>query len=384
LPNYLRPLHGTRRVLLICGLLALLTLGLVLYVTLPRGTGDDPPLANANAHYSKRHFPRIGSPYVGVNYTHYAFPGCQFPGRGGGLSDTAILTNYQEDGVRDLVHRQLLRMRKNGVSSLRTVIWHMTNPARQRWGPVPSSGGTLGEPYRSNLIDYVREVRRFGFARLTIPFGPRGSNDPRSPRVPGQPSYNPAKFNENWHFIQDVRSIIKRYGPKRTRFDLLAEGAVSSYAPSDRIRRVQSYIRRLYSNYVRTFGKRDVTVSVIPARGSGDRGNRLQNLIDTFDATGLGQPRWYDIHIGYTPGEASHSLRNSDAVLRRNHLSQPFTVGETAYNDPRIARVIKRFRRDGGRRVQEVDSWYVRWTKKCNVSPPYRVSAFRKELVRRR
>jgi hypothetical protein len=369
-----------RRLLLFCAPIALLSLGAItLYVSLPRGAGDDPPLANA--HYSKKHFPRIGSPLVGVNYTHYDFPGCVSRGQG---TDTGILNNYHQDGIRNQVHRQLFQMRKNGVTSLRTVIWHLSEPlSRHQWGPLPSAGGTLREPYRSNLIDYVREVRRFGFARLTITFGPRESNNPRSPVGPGGRKYDPAKFEENWRFIQDVRSIVKRYGPRKSRFDLLSEGAVADFAPRDRIRRVTAYVRKMYTNYVRKFGKQDVTVSVIPARSILDGGNRLQNLINALNSTSLGQPRWYDVHIGYTPSEAAYALRNTDAVLRRNRLSQPLVVGETAYNDPRIARVIKRFRRDGGRRIQEVNSWYIRWTKKCNVSPPYKVNAFRKELVRR-
>jgi hypothetical protein len=382
LPSYRKLSPGARRALLVAAFIALLSVAaMTVYVSLPDGPGDDSPLANA--HYDKERFPRIRSPLVGVNYTHYDFPGCQFPGRPPGLSDTGILTNYHEPGVRNKVHRQLYEMRKNGVSSIRTVIWHMTDPGQQRWGPVPSAGGTLVEPYRSNLVNYVREVRRFGFARLTIPFGPRASNDPRNPRAPGQVSYDPAKFEENWRFIQDVRSLVKRHGPRWTRFDILAEGAVSSHAPRSRFTRVRNYVREMYTRYVRQFGKGDVTVSVIPARYSTDRGNRLQNLISVLESTGMGQPRWYDLHIGYTAVEADHSLRNSDAVLRRNRLSQPIVVGETAYNDRRIARVIRKFRGDGGRRVQEVISWYVRWTKKCNVSPPYRVTAFKRELLRR-
>lgn len=393
MPGHQKPSFGAGRLLAVSAIAALVILAaMTIYISLPDGSGDDSPLANgpggdsplAAAHYDKKRFPRTGSPLVGVNYTHYDFPGCQFPGRGSGLSDTAILTNYHEDGVREKVHRQLYEMRRNGVSSLRTVIWHMTDPGRQRWGPVPSAGGTLGEPYRSNLVNYAREVRKFGFARLTIPFGPRAANDPRNPRAPGQISYDPSKFEENWRFIQDVRSIVKRYGPRRTRFDILAEGAISSYAPRSRLTLVRRYLREIYTRYVRKYGNRDVTVSVIPARYRQDRGGRLQNLINILNSTGMGQPRWYDLHIGYTANEADHSLRDSQAVLRRNRLSQPITVGETAYNDRRIARVIRKFRRDGGQRIEEVDSWYVRHTKKCNVSPPYRVKAYRKELVRHR
>jgi hypothetical protein len=341
-------------------------LAVAVYGSLPRdeeGTGQF-----ADAHYGQTGFPRIGSPLIGANYTHYDFKGC-------GSSDTGILTNYQIGAIRSKVHRELFSMRKNGVATLRMIIWHMTNPSHQLWGPVPSAGGRLGEPYRSNLINYLREVKRFGFARLTIVFGPRGQNNPR------EISYDTAKFDENWRFIQDVRSLVKQYGPRASRFDLLNEGAPSNYAPKDRIVRVVRYVRNVYTHYVRTFGKSDVTVSVIPARHASDKGNRLQNLVNILRSTGLGQPRWYDLHIGYTPGDAQYALSNSDAVLRRNHLSQPIVVGETAYNDRRIAYVIRNFMRAGGRRIAEVTPWYLRWTKKCNVDPPYQVGAYRRVLV---
>jgi hypothetical protein len=344
-------------------------LGVAIYGSLPRD--EEGSSQFADAHYGQKRFPAIGSPLIGANYTHYDFIGCHF-------SDSDILATYQIPAIRSRVHRELFAMRKNGVATLRTVIWHMTDSSRQHWGPIPSAGGRLSEPYRSNLINYVREVRKFGFVRLTIVFGPRGSNNPR------ELSYDPAKFNENWRFIQDVRSLVKQYGPRVSRFDILSEGAPSSYAPKAHIARVARYLRNMYTHYVRTFGKSDVTVSVIPARRSTDRGNRLQNLINILKSTGLGQPRWYDLHIGYTPSEAEHSLWNSDAVLARNHLSQPIIVGETAYNDRRIAKVIKTFMNESGRRIVEVTPWYIRWTKKCNVDPPYSVGAYRRELVTHR
>jgi hypothetical protein len=359
-------LHRARSLPIPIIVVVLAILAVAIYGSLPRNGDDSGPFAGA--HYSQKRFPRIGSPLIGANYTHYDFRGC-------GFSDTAILRRYHIGSVRSKVHRELFSMRKNGVATLRTIIWHTTDASRQFWGPVSSAGGRLGEPYRSNLVNYLREVKKYGFVRLTIAFGPRGANNPRGL------GYDPAKFTENWRFIQDVRSLVKRYGPRVSRFDLLNEGAPSSHAPKDRVFRVARYVRNVYTHYVRTFGKSDVTVSVIPAKHSPDKGNRLQNLINILRGTGLGQPRWYDLHIGYTPSEAEHALRDSDSVLRRNSLSQPVIVGETAYNDRRIAQVIEKFVNESGRRIVEITPWYLRWTKKCNVDPPYSVGAYRRELV---
>jgi hypothetical protein len=276
---------------------------------------------------------------------------------------------------RNVVHRQLYRMRRNGVTSLRLIVWHMTDPRRQIWGPVSSAGGRLAEPYRTNLTRYVTEVRKFGFKRLTIAFGPRGPNNPR------ETVYQPGKFDENWRFLQDVRSIVKAHGPRSTHFDLLNEGAPSSYAPRSRFTRVSRYVANMYRHYVNRFGRSDVTVSVITPRTPVDKGRRLQNLINIFNSTGLGQPRWYELHIGYNYGEAIQGLRDTDSVLNAKRLSQPIVVGETAYSDRGVASALKRFKRSSSRRIGEVLQWYLRHTKKCNVPPPYSARRYRKELV---
>jgi hypothetical protein len=92
-------------------------------------------------------------------------------------------------------------MRQAGVSTIRTVFWH--DATGQVWGPIPSAGGALREPFRSNLMRYVSEVRKFGFARFTLVFAPKRAHDPL--RV----AYDPSKFRENWRLIREVRSVVK-------------------------------------------------------------------------------------------------------------------------------------------------------------------------------
>lgn len=333
--------------------------------------GSEPAAGSDDVRETRRRFPRAGFPLIGANYTHYEFVGC-------GLSETGVVANYHKRGVRHRVRSQLVRMRKSGVASVRTIIWHMTDPAKQRWGVVPSAGGKLGEPYRTNLIRYARDLKALGFVRLTVAFSPQWTNNPR------KDIYDQSKFDENSAFIQDVRPIVKRYGPKQTRLDLLNEGAPSNYFPKPMLARVTNYLRRLWTRYVTAFGRSDVSVSTTPARKTIDQGHRLQNLINIFKSTGLGQPPWFDLHIGYTATEAENALRNSDAVLTQNGLTQPIVVGETAYNHRPIARVIKDLRKEMAHRVEEISPWYLRWTKKCNVDPPYSAGAYRRELVSRR
>ena len=174
----------------------------------------------STSDYRQTRFPRTtGRPLLGVNYTHHSFRRCS-------LNGTGILRTYSNPGVAQKVHAQLYRMRKAGVQTIRTIVWHMTDAAGQSWGAVSSPGGRPGEPYRTNLIRYVSEIRKFGFARLTISFAPQQAGNP----LLG--AYDPRRFRENWQFIRSIRSLLKRYGPEDTRIDLLNQGAPSE-APSE-------------------------------------------------------------------------------------------------------------------------------------------------------
>ena len=151
-------------------------------------------------------------PLVGANYTHYSITGCSLQG-------TGIVAGYDKDGVRETVRAQLAAMRASGMASLRLVLWHTSEITGREWGVVPSAGGELPEPYRSNLATYLTDVREAGFEQLTVAFAPAAANDPRAK------SYDATRFEENWRFLENVRPLIKRYGPPSTHIDLINEGA---------------------------------------------------------------------------------------------------------------------------------------------------------------
>jgi hypothetical protein len=103
---------------------------------------------------------------IGANYTHYVNPSCSL--------DYGIVTHYDWTGVRRRVRAQLAAMRAAGIQSLRLLLWYMSDATGQNWGIVSSGGGRLGEPYRSNLIHYLSDVRQAGIEQLTLAFGPPG------------------------------------------------------------------------------------------------------------------------------------------------------------------------------------------------------------------
>ena len=342
-----------------------------------RGASRDQPAQEANvspselpifpaSDYEQARYPeRRSRPLLGVNYTHHAFPNCSFNG-------TGILRSYSKPGIAAKVHAQLLRMRKAGIQTIRTIIWHMTDATGQIWGPIPSAGGRPSEPYRTNLIRYLTEVRRFGFARLTVSFGPQQDNNPLLSQ------YDQGKFSENWRFIQTVRALVKRHGPRDTRIDLLNEAAPSSF-PTEWTpdpRQTGRYLKAMYRRYVQRFGNRDVSVSAI----SWDKTNRVQTLIRLLKSTGQPLPRWYDVHIGYTRSQALYGLRNTDMVLAAEGVKEPLVIGETSYDSRSVAQTIRSFIAGSARQVEEVSPWYIRTMEGCQVAPPYRPGTYRTSL----
>src|SRR5262249_8205227 len=216
--------------------------------------------------------------------------------------------------------------------------------------------------YRTNLVDYLEDVRAADFKSLTVDFGPQGPNDPVE-----DTSYDPAKFEENWSFIRDVRPLVKEYGPLMTRIDLLSEGGPSNAQPPATVQQVKNSITQMYRLYVDAFGNSDGTVSAIAPPDpyapitQPETGHRLQNLIDAFAASGRGQPTFFSVHVAtwWHPSAQNtlYGLQQVDATLTANGLSQPLIVSETTYNDPELASAIEQFRQTSSRPILEVQEW---------------------------
>jgi hypothetical protein len=306
-----------------------------------------------------------GVPLIGANYSHFGVTVCDFGGQG-------IVASGTFDQA--LIKKQLAAMRAAGIETLRLFIWNMHDASGQTWGVVSSAGGRLGPAEEKNLIDYLTAVRSVGFKQLTVVFGPEWTSDPI-----GWPDnhYDPSLFDENWQLIRSVRPIVKQYGPRSVRFDLLNEGAPSDYLATKA--QLEGYLAQMYSNYVDAFGNQDVTVSSIV--GANDQ-SRISNLIDTLRSTGRPLPTWFEIHIyGNTPLE---DLRATDATLTAKGLTQPITIGETYYNDSATAAAVKTFIATASRPITEVIEWPLRRGSDCrdiSVAPPYKADAFIEALT---
>ncbi|HEU5280225.1 MAG TPA: hypothetical protein VFU26_15150 [Gaiellaceae bacterium] len=320
------------------------------------------------------------APLIGAAFSRWGVAGCDTYGMG-------ILATYNQAGIRRRVRLQLAAMHAAGLSSLRLMIWHSVHD--DPFGMVSSQSGRLDEPYRTNLVRYLTDVREAGFDSLTVDFAPQGPNDPI-----GTPEnlYEPSLFEQNWSFIKDVRPLVKTYGPTLTRIDLLSEGAPSDYWPYKG--QMMAYVTEMYRRYADAFGTDDVVVSAIaPPDPYADitqpeGGHRLQNLIDALRASGRDLPAAFSVHVstwwGPSAAHTLYALRQEDATLTANGLSQPLIVGETIYNDPELAGAIAEFRRTSSRPILEVQEWPLERGSSCrdfSVAPPFIADAYIEALI---
>ena len=307
-------------------------------------------------------------PLIGSIMTHESLVGCS-------LDRTGIVLHYDSAGMRRRVRAELAAMHAAGLQTIRILLWNMENIARHNWGIVPSLGGKLVEPYRSNLIRFVSDIKTAGFTGLTISFGPEWTNNPGNDEAPG--AWDPTKLDENWKLLEDVHKLVQPFAPATMHYDPIQEGAPSIYQPPAVVARLKSYIATMWTRYVAEFGKDDMTVAVIAKGGRADWNDRMENLLLAFRSTGLGYPAYFEVHPTWTSPEAYNDLIAVDNVLRAYGLmTQPLVIGESSYENAAVAGDIARFMRDRGRPVSEVYEWWNTAEGGPCVSAPYRADAY--------
>jgi hypothetical protein len=224
-------------------------------------------------------------PEIGVTYTDLAVsPDCDINAALG------LLKTYDWPGVRTEAGRQLAAMRAAGIDAIRILVWNLSDPAANDTNNLPSAGGRLIEPYRTNLIHFATDVRTAGFKSLLVEYSPQWTNNPIGDWGPNGLTANrwdPSKLDENWSFIADTRSLFKRYGPPETWFDPESEMAPSDYVDSVLGPQLDNYISEMYRRYVAAFGKNDLIFTVIdkgPLSGTVERLNHWSPISKRRDS----------------------------------------------------------------------------------------------------
>ena len=104
-------------------------------------------------------------------------------------------------------------MKAHGADAIRVFVPNMHNFNRlQTWGVIPSAQDKIPQEVATNLSLFFNDVRDSGISTLIVVFAPVGVNAPRSP------DYNPEYIEENFRFIQKIRPITQKNGPKNVYF----------------------------------------------------------------------------------------------------------------------------------------------------------------------
>jgi hypothetical protein len=281
----------------------------------------------------------------------------------------SILYDYGDPSIRARIKLQLAAMAAAGLQSLRVFFVYDYNTSENQFF-VPARSGRLEEPFRSNLVNYLTDIRAAGLTRVTLTFDPRYSADPGHRFGP----YDPSTFEASWGLIHDTRPLVKQYGPADTRIDLLNEGAPFLNGPDARI----DWVGRMYTRYVDAFGADDVGVSAA-------WGSSLSGLVQVLRGTGEPLPRWFDVHPRYEYETALDDLHRWDDELTAAGVDQPFVIGEVKYNDADMARALAELATSARHQVEEVMEFPallsgVGGQPSC-INPPYRIDAYQRALL---
>jgi hypothetical protein len=111
----------------------------------------------------------VGSaPLIGALYSRWGLFGCR-------TEDTQIIPTYDDPGVRPRVRLHLAAMHAAGLETLRLGLWHADDTSLGA-SLIPSRARVLVEPYRTNLIRFLTDIRETGFESLTVSFSPYAAN----------------------------------------------------------------------------------------------------------------------------------------------------------------------------------------------------------------
>jgi hypothetical protein len=256
-----------------------------------------------------------GSNYVSIN---------------GLISETPVIGTYHEH--RDEVATQLREMFEHGQRKITLVLWFapLTFPGVQgnRWGHVLNSyGGSLSEQHRQNVVELLALVKQTGYNQINFRFA-----NTLTAHVSQWTEWQPAQFQENWAFVDSVRSLVVANTDLPVIFDLGVEQANELLATSQ-LR--QLYLRRTWRLYTDAHGPADCCGCSVLHGAHG-----LILMLRQFASVGLPYPGCYcfdaylDIYRVLTG--AAQALRNA------NEITKPVYIQETCYNDAGMCSEIKR------------------------------------------
>jgi hypothetical protein len=302
-----------------------------------------------------------GSNYIWWNVTCPQQP-CPHTGKECWQKFGALVT-YHQQGVRSIVQSHLKSMYANGQRRLRFPIYHVHN-AEPGTTWANSTGGRLHPQIEQNLQNVLDDIHTTGFVELIVGFFPLGPNDPTHWK-----EWKEDFYQENWNLIVNTRKLVKVFQEKSgmlVRFDLMNEGsAFSTYLQQ------RAYVKRLWIDYVLTYGKNDTIGFSLIGDPSGP--DRVRTLFNDLQETGYGLPYLFDVHI--YDDFMKQFIALHDQMVKLGDSNTPWILGETFYHSQQQkAEIIEAIKQRPSRTIFYVLQWPVSMGKgcdgNCDVAPP--------------
>ncbi|MEM5871705.1 MAG: hypothetical protein QW051_02415, partial [Candidatus Aenigmatarchaeota archaeon] len=223
---------------------------------------------------------------IGTMYSHHTLLTCEIRNN----VNQGIIYTYHYPGVRERVKEQLVIMKRSGIEGISLPFWFQSeiDSLKRYWGIIPSATGKIEEPYRSNLINFLTDVKNTDFEYFQVSFFPFANNSPRLCKFYG-------KCEENWNFIKDVVKLIKQFGPENIFIDIKGEMLPSkTFDAPDYYKNLTEQIIFLYQNYINEFGDKD-NATISPVGNMLEE--RLETFIETLKSVNLPLPNIINIHL---------------------------------------------------------------------------------------
>jgi len=288
------------------------------------------------------------------------------------VTDYGVLFNYHEAG--STIDNQLQDMYNAGQRRLRIPIFHgrgWNNVSGHKW-IMDSTDGQLSPTHTQNVTGFLAKLRQIGFSELEIAFCPtgndQGGNDPQK-WLEFYGGWSEDYYQENWNLIANLHPIIAGCGIDY-RIDLMNEMVPPN--PDEFIGHpwfaqfnlLTQYCRRLWTDYVLTFGKNDtVGFSLSVDTYIDSKIRNFANIYGGCPGPFCNGPYILSAHIYRdSSGDERAKFVYLDSLLSANGYPKENTgiiIGEAYYNDPVAAANFQAAVTQTGRTIFHVLQWPV-------------------------
>ena len=294
-------------------------------------------------------FPEVG----GTVYVDYTTNVYKWDGKNRPEETRTVIANYHKNP--ELIKEQLKKMYEMGQRQITLNLWYVESSktdSSKRWPDnifihtVVPQNAALTKLHEKNLKDLLKNIKETGYQKIYFRFCTQGGASPND-----WDKWEEKKYQNNWNFIVNVRSVIKSElgSSVPVIFDLDGEygGSTTNQAAT--------YTKRLWSDYVKKFGPSDsygFSFAVTPGR--------VKEMIKIYDEVGT-RPSMYalDVYgkIFGLPSEYEQLRSPAQELKEAGEDKKPVIIQETYENNVKAAAGFLKAKKDYNLNIRAVFQW---------------------------